>query len=216
MTCAEFCQNLSELNEGENFPRELLKNIYAAIKDKPIPWVAEELAAVSAQAPIAPESQQSHPHLPSQQPHARSSATPTTTNQNPPSASITLSRSGTGGINPFLQLPDPSQAVDYKNGYVMRKCCLDADGKRTKFGKRSWQMFFVALRDMVLFCFKDEKQARVNGAMQDPRLAIRIHHGLAVRATDYNKRQFVFRLHTVDQAQYLFQVERPSSARQQT
>lgn len=34
--------------------------------------------------------------------------------------------------------------------------------------------------------------------------AIRVHHALAVRA-DHRKKQFVFRLHTADQAQYLFQ-----------
>ena len=66
-------------------------------------------------------------------------------------------------------------------------------------------MFFVTLRDMVLFCFKDEKSLRQPGAYEDFSAAIRIHHGLAVRASDYVKKQFVFRLHTADQAEYLFQ-----------
>lgn len=35
--------------------------------------------------------------------------------------------------------------------------------------------------------------------------AIRIHHALATRATDYTKKQYVFRLQTADQAEYLFQ-----------
>ena len=43
------------------------------------------------------------------------------------------------------------------------------------------------------------------GAYEDLNCAIRVHHGLAERATDYTKKQFVFRLHTSDQAQYLFQ-----------
>lgn len=35
--------------------------------------------------------------------------------------------------------------------------------------------------------------------------AIRIHHALATKAQDYTKKQHVFRLHTADQAEYLFQ-----------
>lgn len=35
--------------------------------------------------------------------------------------------------------------------------------------------------------------------------AIFIHHALATKATDYRKKQYVFRLQTADQAEYLFQ-----------
>jgi PH and SEC7 domain-containing protein len=35
--------------------------------------------------------------------------------------------------------------------------------------------------------------------------AIRIHHALATKATDYTKKQHVFRLQTADQSEYLFQ-----------
>jgi PH and SEC7 domain-containing protein len=35
--------------------------------------------------------------------------------------------------------------------------------------------------------------------------AIRIHHALATKATDYTKKQHVFRLQTCDQSEYLFQ-----------
>ena len=35
--------------------------------------------------------------------------------------------------------------------------------------------------------------------------AIRIHHALATKASDYTKKQHVFRLQTADQAEYLFQ-----------
>ena len=67
-------------------------------------------------------------------------------------------------------------------------------------------MYFLCLRDMVLYCFKDSKSLGQPGAYEDLNCAIRVHHGLAERATDYTKKQFVFRLHTADQAQYLFQV----------
>ena len=40
MTCNEFIENLSELNDGGDFPWDLLRNIYYAIKQEPIPWAA--------------------------------------------------------------------------------------------------------------------------------------------------------------------------------
>ena len=63
-------------------------------------------------------------------------------------------------------------------------------------------MFYLTLRDLVLYCFKDEKST----SYDSPQAAIRIHHSLASIAADYTKKQFVFRLATSDQAEYLFQV----------
>lgn len=198
MTCNEFIENLSELNDGQDFPRDLLKSVYYAVKHEPIPWTTtssgdnnvnvgdledvNHLVAAVAKQPLLKEEQN------------KNGNTNTSTN----TTDVTI---GKGGVNPFLNLPDPSTSVDYKKGYVMRKCCMDSNGKKTKLGKRSWKMFFVCLRDMVLYCFKDEKSVNSN----DLGAAVRIHHGLAVRASDYHKKQFVFRLYTADQAQYLFQ-----------
>ena len=42
MTSAEFVENLSELNDGRDFPKDLLKNIYYSIKSEPIPWAQDE------------------------------------------------------------------------------------------------------------------------------------------------------------------------------
>ncbi|KAH6944871.1 hypothetical protein HPB50_005896 [Hyalomma asiaticum] len=38
MTCLEFIENLAELNEGENFPKEVLKALYLSIKTAPLEW----------------------------------------------------------------------------------------------------------------------------------------------------------------------------------
>ena len=62
-------------------------------------------------------------------------------------------------------------------------------------------MFYLTLRDLVLYCFKDEKST----SYESPAAAIRIHHSLASVAADYTKKQFVFRLRTSDRAEYLFQ-----------
>lgn len=201
MTGNEFIENLSDLNDGKDFPRDLLRSVYNAIKEKAIPWAADDASNL---APLQPGSN----------PGGDGSNTPQSDGQqqqssqplhNHPASAISIGQGAAGGVNPFLSLPDPDQAIDYKNGYVMRKSCFDASGKKTKLGKRSWKMFFLTLRDMVLYCFKDEKTVRTPTAFEDLNSAIRIHHGLAVRAMDYTKKQFVFRLYTADQAQYLFQ-----------
>ena len=49
---------------------------------------------------------------------------------------------------------------------------------------------------------------RTPGAFDQPTNAVRVHHALAEPAGDYTKKQFVFRLATSDQAEYLFQVRR--------
>lgn len=36
------------------------------------------------------------------------------------------------GSNPFLETPLNAAAIEYKKGYVMRKCCYDANNKKSK------------------------------------------------------------------------------------
>lgn len=38
MTCSEFIENLSELNDGDNFPKDILKHLYQSIKGTPLEW----------------------------------------------------------------------------------------------------------------------------------------------------------------------------------
>lgn len=66
-------------------------------------------------------------------------------------------------------------------------------------------MFYCTLRDLVLYLHKDENGFRKNQMGDNLHNAIRIHHALATKATDYTKKQYVFRLQTADQAEYLFQ-----------
>ncbi|XP_045494578.1 PH and SEC7 domain-containing protein isoform X4 [Colias croceus] len=165
MSCAEFIDNLAELNDGDNFPRDTLKQLYHAIRTQPLQW------ALDAETPAATGGE----------------------NRN------------NGGTNPFLHVPDQSRAVEYKKGYVMRKCCVEPNGKKTPFGRRGWKMFYCTLRDLVLYLHKDEHGFRRSQMSDNLHNAIRIHHALATKATDYTKKQHVFRLQTADQAEYLFQ-----------
>ncbi|KAF2352857.1 PH domain-like [Trinorchestia longiramus] len=90
----------------------------------------------------------------------------------------------------------------------MRKCCTDPNGKKTSFGKRSWKMWWCVVQDLAMYLYKDEQCGVRSAQHHAPQLgthAIRLHHALATRAHDYNKKQHVFRLYTADRAQYLLQ-----------
>lgn len=71
-------------------------------------------------------------------------------------------------------------------------------------GKRGWKMFYVVLRDMILYMYKDEQALKKSG-VSGSHNAIRVHHCLASKAADYTKKQHVIRLQTADWAEYLFQ-----------
>ncbi|KAK8402188.1 hypothetical protein O3P69_001349 [Scylla paramamosain] len=172
MTCNEFIDNLADLNDGENFPREVLKSLYHAIRNRPLQWAMDSEGDGEV---------------------------------------TSTSKSGSGeaemtvGSNPFLT-PPSGNGVQYKKGYIMRKCCTDPNGKKTAFGKRSWKMWFCVIQDLVLYLHKDEQGAR--RGPQHAQLghnAVRLHHSLATRAHDYSKKEHVFRLQTADQAEYLLQ-----------
>ncbi|UJR33578.1 hypothetical protein I4U23_021015 [Adineta vaga] len=106
-------------------------------------------------------------------------------------------------INPFLEISDTSKSVEYMQGYMMRKCCVESDGKRTPFMRRSWKAYFACLRDMVLYLQKNDQHPAT--ILVGDTNAIRLHHAYACEAIDYRKRQHVFRLKTADWAEYLFQ-----------
>ncbi|GLG96716.1 Spectrin beta chain [Gryllus bimaculatus] len=173
MTCTEFIENLSELNDGDNFPREVLKLLYHAIKTYPLEWALDE------------DGDECGSQLQQKQPSEN--------------------QQNLAGNNPFLDVPNAATAIEYKKGYVMRKSCVDPNGKKTPFGKRGWKMFYCTLRDMVLYLHKDEHGFRKSALSDNLHNAIRIHHALATKAADYTKKQHVFRLQTADQAEYLFQ-----------
>lgn len=99
MTCSEFIDNLSELNDGDNFPKDILKHLYHAIKVRAIEWASDDDPVPSSRE----EKQKSQSR-----------------------------HSSDGGIsNPFLDTSDMSAAIEYKKGYVMRKCCFESSNKKS-------------------------------------------------------------------------------------
>ncbi|XP_055534343.1 PH and SEC7 domain-containing protein isoform X2 [Wyeomyia smithii] len=191
MTCSEFIENLSELNDGENFPKDILKQLYQAIKSQPLEWALDD---------ESPDQQKGGVGRNEGNLGGNGGGGTGGSLQGPPV-----------GQNPFLDPPQPA-AIEYKKGYVMRKCCYDTNYKKSccafltaPFGKRSWKMFYCTLRDLVLYLHKDEHGFRKNQMSDNVHNAIRIHHALATKASDYTKKQHVFRLQTADQSEYLFQ-----------
>ncbi|KAK3871166.1 hypothetical protein Pcinc_022206 [Petrolisthes cinctipes] len=179
MTCGEFIDNLADLNDGENFPREVLKSLYHAMRNHPLQWAKDEEVDGEGGGNTGGGSNSG--------------------------ASAAGETQVSVGSNPFLTPPSGS-GTQYKKGYIMRKCCTDPNGKKTAFGKRSWKMWFCVIQDLVLYLHKDEQGAR--RGPQHAQLghnAIRLHHALATRAHDYAKKEHVFRLQTADQAEYLLQ-----------
>ncbi|KAI4460341.1 guanyl-nucleotide exchange factor [Holotrichia oblita] len=100
MTCNEFIENLSGLNEKENFPREVLKQLYHAIKNNPLEWALDD-----------------------------------DVDDGNTQTQMKVNDQNVCG-NPFLEVPNLN-ATEYKKGYVMRKCCYEANAKRSEYDVES-------------------------------------------------------------------------------
>ncbi|XP_015366414.1 PREDICTED: PH and SEC7 domain-containing protein 2 [Diuraphis noxia] len=179
MTCNEFIENLAGLNDNEHFPRDVLKLLYMAIKSNPLEWASDDDL----------DENQLKNAITSQPVDGLGNKIPGQ-----------ISKSG-GSYEENVM----TQALEYKKGYVMRKCCMESNGKKTARGKRSWKMYYCTLRDLILYLHKDDSGFRKSQISDSIHNAIHIHHGLATKATDYTKKQHVFRLVTADRAEYLFQ-----------
>ena len=66
-------------------------------------------------------------------------------------------------------------------------------------------MVYTVLRDLILYQYKDEHQVKKGQFVESAHNVVRIHHALASKASDYTKKQHVFRLQTADWAEFLFQ-----------
>nr|XP_021390505.1 PH and SEC7 domain-containing protein 3 isoform X6 [Lonchura striata domestica] len=181
MTCQEFVANLQGMNDGRDFPRGLLKALYNSIKNEKLEWAVDE-----------EEKKKSH-----------SDGTDEKDNGNQTKA---VSRIGNSN-NPFLDIPhDPSAAV-YKTGFLARKIHADMDGKKTPRGKRGWKTFYAVLKGTVLYLQKDEYKPEKALSEEDLKNAVSVHHALASKATDYEKKPNVLKLKTADWRVLLFQAQ---------
>uniref|UniRef100_G3UEZ2 Pleckstrin and Sec7 domain containing n=1 Tax=Loxodonta africana TaxID=9785 RepID=G3UEZ2_LOXAF len=176
MTCGDFIGNLEGLNDGGDFPRELLKALYSSIKNEKLQWAIDEEELRRSLSELA--------------------------DPNPKVIKRVSGGSGSGS-SPFLDLtPEPGAAV-YKHGALVRKVHADPDCRKTPRGKRGWKSFH-GLKGMILYLQKEEYQPGKALSEAELKNAISIHHALT-RASDYSKRPHVFYLRTADWRVFLFQ-----------
>ncbi|XP_061757649.1 PH and SEC7 domain-containing protein 2 isoform X2 [Nerophis ophidion] len=178
MSCQQFIGNLDGLNNGKDFPKDLLKVLYNSIKNEKLEWAVEE-----------EELRKSLSELVEEQCEGGSKRVARVTDSN----------------NPFIAIPILLNAITYKHGVLTRKSHADMDGKRTPRGRRGWKKFYAVLKGMILYLQKDEYKPDADISEVDLKNAVRINHALATRATDYSKRANVLKLKTSDWRVFLLQ-----------
>lgn len=178
MSCQQFISNLEGLNNGTDFPKELLKVLYNSIKNEKLEWAVEEEELRKSLSELVEEQCEG--------------------------SSKRVSRV-TDGSNPFISIPILLNAVTYKHGVLTRKSHAEMDGKRTPRGRRGWKKFYAVLKGMILYLQKDEYKPDSDISEVDLKNAVRINHALATRATDYSKRANVLKLKTSDWRVFLLQ-----------
>ncbi|XP_064164597.1 PH and SEC7 domain-containing protein 3 isoform X2 [Anguilla rostrata] len=183
MTCQEFINNLDGLNEGQDFPRDLLKALYNSIKNEKLEWAIDGEELQKSLSELADNKTENA--------HTKG-----------------ISRIGSGS-NPFLDISHDPNAAVYKGGFLARKIHADMDGKKTPRGKRGWKTFYAVLKGMILYLQKDEYKPEKALSEEDLRNAISVHHALAIRAVDYEKKPNVLKLKTADWRVFLFQAQSP-------
>ncbi|ERE85587.1 PH and SEC7 domain-containing protein 2 [Cricetulus griseus] len=187
MSCQQFIANLDQLNDGQDFAKDLLKSfiypciprtLYNSIKNEKLEWAIDENELRKSLSELVDD------------------------------------KFGTGtkkvtrildGGNPFLDVPQALSATTYKHGVLTRKTHADMDGKRTPRGRRGWKKFYAVLKGTILYLQKDEYRPDKALSEGDLKNAIRVHHALATRASDYSKKSNVLKLKTADWRVFLFQ-----------
>uniref|UniRef100_A0A673BTU8 Pleckstrin and Sec7 domain containing a n=1 Tax=Sphaeramia orbicularis TaxID=375764 RepID=A0A673BTU8_9TELE len=187
MSCSQFITNLEGLNNGKDFPKDLLKTLYSSIKNEKLQWTIDEEELRKSMSELA--------------------------DVRTDSASHTMKRLGSGG-NLLVGVAQQADGELYKSGFLVRKVHADPDGKRTPRGKRGWKSFYAMLKGLVLYLQKDEYRTEHELTEEDVKNAVSIHHSLAMRAADYSKRPNVFYLRTADWRVFLFQA--PNSEQMQS
>ncbi|KAJ8250563.1 hypothetical protein COCON_G00224850 [Conger conger] len=178
MSCMQFIGNLEGLNNGQDFPKELLKTLYNSIKSEKLQWTIDEEELRKSFSELA--------------------------DGRTDSASHTMKRISSRG-NPITGVAQHPGSVVYKNGFLVRKVHADSDGKKTPRGKRGWKTFYAILKGLILYLQKGEYRPEKQLSDEDLKNAVSIHHSLAMRASDYSKRPNVFYLRTADWRVFLFQ-----------
>ncbi|XP_065222380.1 spectrin beta chain isoform X4 [Planococcus citri] len=98
---------------------------------------------------------------------------------------------------------------------VMRKHEWESTTK--KASSRSWEKMYIRLQGSTICCYKDQKSAKNHpDGYYKGELPIELRDGSVEKATDYTKKNNVFRVKTAGGAEYLFQPKEDDSVDMQT
>ncbi|ESO05486.1 hypothetical protein HELRODRAFT_191305 [Helobdella robusta] len=126
-----FIKNLAGLNDGTNFSTPFLKSIYSSISKDRLPFeCSQSVAEPSSSAKALQTKSQKKMIKCSDNPFFETHINLANTNQQ-------------------------HEAITLKKGLIMRKSCLEADGRKTPLGKRNWKMFYATLKDSTLYLCKE-------------------------------------------------------------
>ncbi|KAH0622993.1 hypothetical protein JD844_030878 [Phrynosoma platyrhinos] len=232
MSCQAFLNNLDGLNDGQNFPKELVKGLYHSIRQEKLQWAMCNLASkksLEARLSLAPIFRA---FLASKRGRAlfcrdEEEAFSTPTRIRAPSASSQKKS------NPFLMLLHDSGTQMYRQGPLARKVHAEADGKKRSstlclgglmdctqpnahFVLRPVASLLPVLARQLHVCeggahsllfasvVPPPQDENWTEALEEP---IVVLHALAERASKYTKRPHVFRLQTADWSIFLFQAQ---------
>ncbi|KAM9067273.1 PH and SEC7 domain-containing protein 3 isoform X5 [Antechinus flavipes] len=171
-----------KISNSSEFSTKETKALYNSIKNEKLEWAVDEEEKRKSSEGTDEKANGTHPK--------------------------TISRIGST-TNPFLDIPHDPNAAVYKTGFLARKIHADMDGKKTPRGKRGWKTFYAVLKGTVLYLQKDEYKPEKALSEDDLKNAVSVHHALASKATDYEKKPNVLKLKTADWRVLLFQAQSP-------
>ncbi|XP_065222375.1 spectrin beta chain isoform X1 [Planococcus citri] len=121
-----------------------------------------------------------------------------------------ISRAAAGQYGPAS--PGPLLPLE---STVMRKHEWESTTK--KASSRSWEKMYIRLQGSTICCYKDQKSAKNHpDGYYKGELPIELRDGSVEKATDYTKKNNVFRVKTAGGAEYLFQPKEDDSVDMQT
>jgi hypothetical protein len=117
MTVTEFVANLSGMNDGQDFERDVLRSLYQEIRSNPLKSNLEDVEM-----------------------------------------GVETTQSKDANHLGFGVLDSVDNLDDIRKGVLIRKSCVEAGGRRTAIGKRSWKPFHGTLRTLLLYLGKGKDE----------------------------------------------------------
>ncbi|EGD76597.1 hypothetical protein PTSG_07714 [Salpingoeca rosetta] len=175
----QFIYNLAALNDGADFPRQLLQDIYNSIK-------AEQLVPVAT--------------------HDKTAASHGAQQDNAGRPSFSVLRGRPSRVLDAFFLGEPIEPPTLEE-IIQQKDTFDAFQARTSFRHRAWRTLHAAICGRYLIFHKSSFQPRsIQDYGHNVYDVVLLYHAFCRRALEYTKRDHVFELTTATGRRMLFTV----------